>query len=524
VPNLPSLGLERLTGEGRGDSSRRGELVVATLLLAAWLTIVIFTASRHEYWRDEIRPWSLAGAAHSPLDLFHRIRYEGHPILWYLILYLARSMVDTPLALPITSIAIAGAAVAIFMLRSPFPLWMKAIFLFSALPLYEYSVMARDYGISMLLLFLVASLYHNRSKRWLSLSIALALLANTNIHATILTCLLMVVWAWDELRARKVASDQMLGRRFLAAVGIVSLGVALSVLVVSPPRDTILTGFYSRTASDFTAALRGAVLEPSAGFAALFPPFVPWVIGHVVLYLAVFGLLRRPALSLAAAAGLVAMGVLFRAAYGGSYRHTGVFLSFLVCLYWMACDAPDRGTLHKLGMWLFDVGRAALVFLVLASVYKDPIVLVDIRSEMSSSKALGAFLRASPAFHDAILVPEPDYFIEALPYYAPNPIYLPREHRFGTMSTWSSAADVDLSLEQVVSAAQGLKTQYGRPVLVVFGHPALVTDAAGDIRYLYNKHFTWTTGEREVARRSLTPVAQFVAAVGDENYWVYAVK
>jgi hypothetical protein len=100
-------------------------VIVSALLLGAWLALVIFVTTRHEYWRDEIRPWSLAGAAHSPVDLFHRIRYEGHPILWYLILYVGRSLDDTPLVLPMASIAIAAAAMAIFVLRAPFPLWME---------------------------------------------------------------------------------------------------------------------------------------------------------------------------------------------------------------------------------------------------------------------------------------------------------------------------------------------------------------------------------------------------------------
>jgi hypothetical protein len=55
---------------------------------------------------------------------------------------------------------------------------------------------------------------------------------------------------------------------------------------------------------------------------------------------------------------------------------------------------------------------------------------------MSSSKALGAFLNGAPSFRDAILVPEPDYYIESLPYYAHNPIYLARERRFGNTARW----------------------------------------------------------------------------------------
>lgn len=505
--------------------SRRTGAIVTALLLAAWLAVVIFTTTRHEYWRDEVRVLSLARAAHSPLDLYHLIRYEGHPILWYLILYLGHSIVDSPLVLPIASIAIASAAVALFMLRSPFPLWLKALFLFSGLPLYEYSVMARNYGISMLLLFLVASLYRYRTTQWLPLAIGLALLANTNIHATLLAFLLMLVWAWDELRARGSASDRTRGGRLLLAAGIVGLGILLSVVEVSPPPDTVLTGFYSTTPKAFASAFSDAVLQPRTGFRNLFPSFLPWAVGHAILYLVILGLLRRPVLSLAALGGLVAFGVLFRVASPGAYRHAGVYLCFLLCLYWIAADEPKNGTGPRRGIRLVEVvGYGALTALILASVYRSRAVGIDINHQMSSSKALGAFLNAGPSFRDAILVPEPDYYIESLPYYAHNPIYLARERRFGTTVTWSSAAAARLSLGELVSQAQQLKARYRRPVLVVLGHPGVPTKPTGEARLFYNKRFTWSAREREDAERSLLRVAEFWGAYSDENYWVYAVK
>ena len=61
-------------------------------------------------------------------------------------------------------------------------------------------------------------------------------------------------------------------------------------------------------------------------------------------------------------------------------------------------------------------------------------------------------------------------------------------------------------------------------MLVVIGNPSFATDSTGDIRYLYRRHFTWSAVERNEALRRLTPVARFGNAVGDENYWVYAVR
>jgi hypothetical protein len=143
---------------------------------------------------------------------------------------------------------------------------------------------------------------------------------------------------------------------------------------------------------------------------------------------------------------------------------------------------------------------------------------------MSSSKAFGAFLSTSESFHNAIIVPEPDYLIESLPYYVHNAIYLPREHVFRTTVSWTTDADRDLSLGELLSVAQDIRAQYGRPVLVVLGHLGVDELTFGKINFSYGKTFQWSAEERADASRRLVPVAEFISAVGDENYKVYAIK
>jgi hypothetical protein len=484
------------------------------VLLAVWLGIVVFTTVHHEYWRDEVRVLSLARTATSPLDLFHVIRYEAHPVLWYLVIFLGDSILQSPLVLPIASILTASAAVAVFMSRAPFAWWLRALFLFSAFPLYEYSVKVRNYGISMLFLFLAAALYRDRDRRWLALAVVLALLANTNAHSIPLAVLLLAVWVWDERGSKRV----------LMAAGIVGLGVVLSLIVVSVPRDTVLSRFYLRGPSDFAAAVVQSFIYPRTGFRTLFPSFIPWLVAHVVLYLAIFGLLRRPVLVLAGLGGLIGLGTLFRVGVPGDYRHAGLFLCYLLVLYWIAADAGRSPAKLRFARVAQRVGTAALTAMILASVYRSRAVPIDISHALSSSKALGRFLNSSPEGRQAILVPEPDYYLESLPYYADNPIYLSREGRFGRNASWSSANAQQLSLGDLMAEARRLKARYRRPVLVVLGHPGLRTQPAGEARMFYRKRFTWDAAEREELERSFTPIAKFWDAYSDENYSVYAVK
>ena len=59
-------------------------------IVVAYATVVVVTASYHELWRDEVVPLSIARGMPSFVDLWHMVRHEGHPLLWYAILRYAR--------------------------------------------------------------------------------------------------------------------------------------------------------------------------------------------------------------------------------------------------------------------------------------------------------------------------------------------------------------------------------------------------------------------------------------------------
>ena len=86
------------------------------------------------------------------------IRGEGNPAVWYLLLRGAHALVARPEVLQIVALIVASAAILLLVLRSPFSLPLIALILVGPFAIFEYSVMARNYGISMLLLFLLATL------------------------------------------------------------------------------------------------------------------------------------------------------------------------------------------------------------------------------------------------------------------------------------------------------------------------------------------------------------------------------
>src|SRR3954470_23013283 len=96
---------------GRSGQARQARLCGSILL--GWGLVVAVTMARHEFWRDEIRALSLAMDANSLPDLKALLENEGHPMLWYVLLYAAYGLTGSKLVLPALSVLVCGAAVLI---------------------------------------------------------------------------------------------------------------------------------------------------------------------------------------------------------------------------------------------------------------------------------------------------------------------------------------------------------------------------------------------------------------------------
>ena len=506
----------------RDISATASTRLAGAVLLASWLAGVLFTIANHEFWRDEVRVLSLARAATSPLDLYGLVQYDGHPVLWYLLLFAARSISDTPLILPVVSVLVALSAVALFLWRAPFPLWLKGLFVFGALPFYEYVVVARNYGISMLLLFVAAALYRERFSHPVRLAAVLALLANSNVHSAILATLIAGLWTWEVFRQRDTIAAGKRGA-YAASLLIFVTGLALCAAFTVPKQNTVLIA-QGLTPLRFFTGLFDVAMHPGDVFAALGPYGIPSWLTSVLLLGCIGGLAKYPRLVVTGLCAMLLLGGLFLVVYPGAYRHQGLLLVFLLFLYWIGAEyAADRVPRRGLSVaWSAGLHGAMAALMVAALVESRYVIRTDLRFPMSSSKALAEFLRDG-AYRNAILVAEPDYFVEALPFYVPNRIYFPRERRFGTTVSWTTASKPALSLNELVAIARQLERTQRQPVLIILGHREVRRLAGGLKRFPYRKQFVWTQTGRDRLAESTRLVAEFASAVSEENYALYAL-
>lgn len=519
------------------SNARERSGLLRLMIFALWAAIVCFTASRHILWRDEVEALVRALDASSFWTLPKSVDC-GHPLLWYVLLKAAHDIWPSRLVLPVLAVLVAGCAVVVFLWRAPFSNWWKALFVFSGLPLFEYSVMARNYGISMLLLFLFAAAYTSVAPpAWLLGSI-LFLLANTNVHSAMLVPLLAVVWLWDFRESRRRSGLDTAGSvSVYAGIALALTGVLVAFLSVFPSKHDLIA--QSLPGRSLLLSSLDSILLPGKLFAALLPDWAAGVFSRasidalisVLLYLSVLGLVGRLPLFLAALVSLWVFSFFFSFFHPGAYRHEGLWLVFLVTLYWIrlrqelakypVTAVPGRWSRKALSAGLFGVLPSFLVFgIVIAG---DQIHL-DLEHPGSGVKSVVELLKASANLRDAIIIAEPDYLVQTVPYYANNKTYLIREGRYGTTVIFTRRARLDLRLSDVLATARRLRAETGRPIVILIGHP-LVT---GGWEPISSFSFGWTFRYSDEELRSFEAatdhLASFWSAHSDENFEVFALR
>jgi len=143
----------------------------------------------HECWLDEAHAYVIAKYKNI-WEIFQHARYDGHPILWHLLL-----KATILLKLPYVSIQIINTtfnciAVWLVINYSPFHRIFRYLLVLGYFILFEYNIIARNYSLFMLLLFLIAIIYESIEKKRYSYIILLLLLAFTHFFGLILSILI----------------------------------------------------------------------------------------------------------------------------------------------------------------------------------------------------------------------------------------------------------------------------------------------------------------------------------------------
>ncbi len=509
---------------------------VRLALFGVWLALVVFMSSRHVFWRDEGRALSIALQGDGLGEMLVRLRGEGHPAVWYVLLRVAHTVIAGAAVLPVVAISAMSVAVLMLLFLSPFPLWLMALVLATGPFLFEYSVMARNYGISAPLIFGIAALYPRFRERGVWIGALAAVLANTNAHSVLVVGGLLLMWLLDLAFERGLGWNRATGRWALNAA-VAAVGIGVSALTLYPPVNDgavaegvpglrVLLAAVLVPASTFdylsvfswaeAFGLRSISPYPSALFRALSP----------VLFGSLAGLIRWPAGLIGGAATMVATSLFFRIVYPGGYRHQAIWLLMLIGLYWMLRQRPVGPVAG--GSWLATrVGFRCFVLLLALQVPAGIGAVVDaVRDEepFSQVRRVAEALQARPDLREAIVIADPDWQIEAFPLYAANPIYLPRSRAFAKVSPLSNRGLTAISLGDLLTDAQALCRAERRPVAL-----AMLQDLrAAALPAVFAEGYAWSLSVSVAEYAALTGSTEFLGRFAPsrsgEEFSVYVLR
>lgn len=196
------------------------------LLAVLYFSITAFTMFHHEIWRDEAQVWCIV----RDLNLLESIKgasYEGHPFLWYLILHPFAKAGLPVISMQIISLAAVFASVLLFIFKSPFNGFFKTFFVFSAGMVYYLPVIARNYSLVPIFLFLIAAFYPKRNERPFLYSVLIILLSQTHILIFGVCAILFISFSVEsfqiflkEKNYKKLISPIIIGLNFLIMFGL----------------------------------------------------------------------------------------------------------------------------------------------------------------------------------------------------------------------------------------------------------------------------------------------------------------
>lgn len=430
--------------------------------------LIVVTMVYHEMWADELKAWMIARESGSVLELLRNIRYEGHPALWYLVLFTLSRVTRDPLAMQVVNAIFAITSIYLVARFAPFTWLQRALFAFGYFAIYGYGVVARGYALGMLLT-VVACVGFGRARArggsLIPLALVLALLALSSVYGVILAGTFGAALLADcFVRQEGVAPSVSERLRRLAPLAAIDLGAAgIAAAQMLRARETFggtgLMENSAKTVRDYIPSLLPVwsgyfpiprldriPLEWNSDLGtALADSITRGIMLNVIVMLLLVTVLaslaRRPVAMLFYLVGTGGILLFSHLIFSGALYHHGHLFLVLVASFWIAAFYPDASP------WAWPPARlrwpgtrlaSALLTVVLGAQAIAGVLMAgnDILWTFSPGREVARIL-ASPRFASLPIMGEGGPASETVSGYLDRPVYSISTGKVGTYVRWN---------------------------------------------------------------------------------------
>lgn len=409
------------------------------LIWLIFLSVVWWGIFNHQPWRDEAQAWLIARDL-SVTEIFQQMPYEGSPPLWHLMLApLAKSGLPYETMHLIHGL-IASVGIFIFLFYAPLPKILKLILPFGYYFSFEYAVIARNYNLSILLLFALAACYQKRLTRPLTYATLIFLLSWTNTHSLAVAGLLSVGLLYDLIKENKWTAQKFIS-------GLLSFSGPISALITMIPHVDQQYAGWNFLGTDIIAWSLSAALLPFLVSENLLIDIgvLAWIIALAWLPLSLL-LLKGWRTRIAFYLSYGWLSTIFMFKLMGDLRHYGLILVFFIFFWWLDSLEQNQpgASLEKINLsekkLLNNIGLILISsFLIASLLYSVYFRVVNQDKYFSGAQEMAKYLLSNPHLLQENIATFPAYSGSALlPYLANKDFYQLDTFREGTFLTWDN--------------------------------------------------------------------------------------
>lgn len=206
------------------------ETIIKIIIFVLYTILNFVLLLKHEPWRDEIHAW-LMSKVYSIPELFVASRFDGHPILWHLLL-MPFAKLDFPIiTLNIISYVFVTISAYIFIFKSNnFSIFFKTIVLFTIPFTYTYSAISRNYSLVLLLLVIIGIFYNKRYDKPIIYSILICLLIHTHSLAWGIVAGLTITFHFIEIYKKFIKKENVKNiKKIIVGLALIAFNALLVV-------------------------------------------------------------------------------------------------------------------------------------------------------------------------------------------------------------------------------------------------------------------------------------------------------
>ena len=472
-------------------------------ILIIYSVLVITGLTNHEFWRDELQAWFLV--KNEIGDIFYALRYEGHPYLWHFILWTTQQFYDSIVTLKIWNFIFSFGTVYLILRYAPFNKLFKYLIVFNYFFIYEYSVISRNYMISLFIIFLlIINLNRENGKNQIANGLLIFLGLQTNFHAIIVITCIIIYYASKEFEnGNKLFKNLRLFSNVSGSmkiyVSFYLVGMIIAYLSLKPPIDA---GYATETTLTFDIlkllSLNSSLLNAFAPLGSMETWDIStihlsdwtYLLFFLILFFITFQLISNLRIFIAFILSIVFFYTFSYMKFFGYFRHHGfMMISFLV-LYWILKGASNKNN-FIIKDSIARVSYVVMIFTFFLSCISGFYCLYrDIKEPFSNAKNVAQYLHQD-RFADYLIIGIPDFQMTSVSGYLGKELFHLETNQFASHVIWNRDRLSELDTMALISSLN--KTHEN--ILLI--------------------------SDQELHKTGLTNLTEFEGSISREDYYIY---